>query len=444
MKIFLSLLLIIGVFGFSTEAQSGASRRSGNNTDKQKKNSTQTSTESAPVAEGEVQKNAAVSEAAAEITDDEVLLVDTNLVTVPISVSDRDGRFILDLKKEDFQIFENGKPQQIAYFARAEVPFTVALVLDVSYSAHFKIDQIETAAYRFVMSLRPSDKVMVVTFDDDYHVLAEPTNDRETLRRAINAAKTGQGTALYDSMSFIFERFGQIPGRKAVVLFTDGVDTTSRKSNYEKNLREAQELDTLIYTIHYDTYDDVQNASRMPPVLNPNPVPGSPVPFPQPGTRPTIPGTSQPIPIPQRRRTRTNDPNDPRYPRRDPNDPTDPSNYPGGRRDPNDPNDPRNRSIIIGGGSTPEEYRRGREYLEKLSANTGGRFYRADTYGNLGLAYDNIAEELRRQYSLGYYPETEGKAGEERQIKVKVNRPKVAVRSKGGYVVGRKKETAKK
>jgi hypothetical protein len=431
MKIFLSLILVVGVLCFSAAGQSGASRQSGSDS-KQKKNQTQTTAGD----EKEIQKSETTSEENA-ISDDEVLRVDTNLVTVPVSISDRDGRYILNLKKEDFQILENGKPQQIAYFAASEVPFTVALVLDVSFSTHFKIDEIETAAYRFVMNLRPADKVMVVTFDDEYHVLSEPTNDRETLRRAINAAKIGQGTALYDSMSFIFERFAQIPGRKAVVLFTDGVDTTSRKSNDLKNLREAQELDTLVYTIHYDTYEDVQNASRMPPVMSPNPVPGSPVPFPQPSQRPTIPGTNIPLPLPQRRTTTTRP--------RDPNDPNYPSNYPG-RRDPNDPNDPNNpnnRTVILGGGTTSAEYRRGKEYLEKLSSNTGGRFYQADTYGNLGLAYDNIAEELRRQYSLGYYPETEGKSGEQRRIKVKVNREKVAVRAKDGYIVGKKKEAAK-
>lgn len=419
MKIFLSLMLITGVLSFSVAAQSGTSRQSGNSGN-QKKNQSQTGTEPTTVVEK-------------AIADDEILRVDTNLVTVPVSVSDRDGRFILNLKKEDFQILENGKPQQIAYFAAAEVPFTVALVLDVSYSAHFKIDEIETAAYRFVMNLRPADKVMVVTFDDEYHVQCEPTNDRETLRRSINAAKTGQGTALHDTMSFLFERFAQIAGRKAIVLFTDGVDTTSRKSNEVKNLREAKEFDALLYAIHYNTYDDVQNASQMPPVIAPNPVPGSPIPYPQPSQRPTIPGTNIPLPLPQRRTTTGRDPNDPNYP----------PNYPG-RRDPNDPNDSNNRTVIMGGGTTAAEYRRGREYLEKLSANTGGRFYRADTYGNLGLAYDNIAEELRRQYSLGYYPETEGAPGEERRIKVKVNQEKTAVRAKDGYVVGKKKEAAQK
>ena len=427
MKIFLRMMLVLGILSYSVGAQSGANRNSGND-GRQKKNQPQTNSETPNASEKEIQKSdAATGENA--VIDDEVLRVDTNLVTVPVSVSDRDGRFILNLKKEDFQISENGKPQQSAYFAAAEVPFTVALILDVSYSAHFKIDEIETAAYRFVMNLRPADKVMIVTFDDEYHVQCEPTNDRETLRRAINGAKTGQGTALYDTMSFAFDRFAQIPGRKAIVLFTDGVDTTSRQSNDAKNLRQAQEHDALVYTIHYDTYEDVQNASRMPPIINPNPVPGSPIPYPQPSQRPTIPGTSIPLPLPQRRTTTRRDPNDPNYP---------------GRRDPNDPNDPNNRTVILGGGATAEEYRRGREYLEKLSANTGGRFYRADTYGNLGLAYDNIAEELRRQYSLGYYPETEAAPGEERRIKVKVNREKVAVRAKGGYIAGKKKEAVKK
>ena len=295
MKIFFKLWLISCVFCLSAAAQSGINRR---NTETQKKNQPPPAATPAPapmpapvtIEPDSNQDDAEPKDSASEaVTDDEILRVETNLVSIPVSVSDREGRFVLDLKKEDFQVFENGKPQEIAYFAATEQPFTVALVLDVSYSTHFKIEQIETAAYRFVMNLRPADKVMVVTFDDEFHVLSEPTNDRETLRRAINAAKIGRGTALYDTVDFTLGRFRKVKGRKAVLLFTDGVDTTSRESNDLDNLREAQESEALFYTIHYNTYEDVQDALRNPPIMTPNPVPGSPVPFPAPSKRPTIP-----------------------------------------------------------------------------------------------------------------------------------------------------------
>lgn len=411
MKILLSLALILCAFGFSLTV----SAQSGN----KKNERTAPKTEPQVKIEQSDSKNESVA-------DEEVLRFDTNLVTVPVTVSDCNGRFVPGLTKDDFQIFEDGKPQQIEYFAATEQPFTVALLLDVSLSASLKIDEIQGAAYFFVQQLRPADRVLVVSFDQEVQFLNEqPTSDRETLRQAIIKTKFGGGTSIYEAMRLTFERMRKIKGRKAIVVFTDGVDTTSRLTSDFDNLREAQELDALIYPIRYDTYEDVQamkNSTRVPSIINPNPVPGSPVPFPTPDPRkgPTIPGTDIQIPLPQRRtQTQTRD----RYP----DDPT-----ATGR-----PQDQRGRDTIpvLGGGDTPQEYQRAKEYLEKLAQNTGGRIYSADSKGALGRAFDQIAEELRRQYSLGYYPATEGKTGEVRRIKVKVNREKVAVSARGGYIV---------
>lgn len=423
-KIGLALILAILSLTLSVQAQSGANRQSNQ---EKKKRSTETN-----------QQTQAENSATETVSDDEIVNVNTDLVTIPVSVYDREGRFVPGLKKEDFQVFENNKQQEIAYFAPVEQPFTVALVLDVSLSTKFKIDQIQTAAYQFVMGLRPADKVMIVSFDEEVRFLSEPTNDRETLRLAINRARFGGGTSLYEAVYQTLERMKKIAGRKAIVLFTDGVDTSSRATNDADNLYQAQEFEGLIYTIHYDTYEDVQAQMRNPPILNPNPVPGSPVPLPT--QTPTIPGTNIPFPqLPQRRRDDgryPRNPSDPRYPG-DPNDPRNPN--------PQRPNDPTNRDprddrdvIITGGGTTSQEYRRGREYLDKLTANAGGRLYEANSALALSRAFDQIAEELRRQYSLGYYPQTEGRFGERRNIKVKVNRPKTAVRARETYTVGKK------
>ncbi|MBC7798870.1 MAG: VWA domain-containing protein, partial [Pyrinomonadaceae bacterium] len=346
--------------------------------------------------------------------------------TVPVSVSDREGRFIADLKKEDFQISENGKPQEIAYFGATEMPFTVALVLDVSLSASFKIDEIQTAAFLFVKQLRPNDRVLVISFDEQVHFLCEPTNDREKLRLAINQARFGQGTSLYNSVKMTFDRLKFIEGRKAIVLFTDGVDTTSRDANDGDNLRQSQEFDALVYPIHYDTYNDVQRIKNQPPpVVNPNPVPGSPVPLPT--SRQTIPGTNIPLPqMPQNGGGRT------------------------GRGTPTINDDRGTQTVgddremsLPGDGTSRQAYANGKQYLDKLAMNTGGRVYEADSKGNLANSFTGIAEELRRQYSLGYYPETSGKQGERRAVKVRVNRPKAVVRARGDYVVGKEKKKAR-
>jgi len=97
--------------------------------------------------------------------DDEVIKVSTDLVTTPVSVLDRQGRFIPGLKQKDFKIFENDVPQKITYFQSEEQPFTVILMIDVSPSTKYKIDEIHYAAMTFVNQLRPTDKVMVVAFD---------------------------------------------------------------------------------------------------------------------------------------------------------------------------------------------------------------------------------------------------------------------------------------
>jgi Ca-activated chloride channel family protein len=195
--------------------------------------------------------------------DVDVLRVDTTLVTVPVSVMDHNGRFIPDLKQDHFHMFEDGVEQQIAFFENAEQPFTVALILDVSDSTVAQLAQIKNAAAAFISELRADDRVMVVTFDKRITILCEPTSDRQLLGTAINRAQSGGGTSLYGAVDLVVrERFKRIRGRKAIVLFTDGVDTTSQNATYESTLHTAEELDALIYTIRYNTYADVAGAEK--------------------------------------------------------------------------------------------------------------------------------------------------------------------------------------
>ena len=99
---------------------------------------------------------------------------------------------------------------------------------------------------------------MVVSFSDRIRVLSQPTNDRHALRNAIRMTEPGSGTRLYDAVDMIInEHFNRIEGRKAIVLFTDGVDTTSKRASYESTVRDAEELDALIYPVEFDTYADM-------------------------------------------------------------------------------------------------------------------------------------------------------------------------------------------
>ncbi|MEP6788729.1 MAG: VWA domain-containing protein, partial [Acidobacteriota bacterium] len=113
--------------------------------------------------------------------DNEVIKVETNIVTLPVSVLDRDGRFISGLGKNDFKIFEDGVEQKVDYFQSVEQPFTVILLLDVSPSTQFKINEIQDAAITFINQLRSGDRVGVIAFDESVHVLSPVTGNRNQL-----------------------------------------------------------------------------------------------------------------------------------------------------------------------------------------------------------------------------------------------------------------------
>ena len=342
--------------------------------------------EGPPVLIGDNKKTGATPSATPPVDDDNgVIKVETNLVTMPVSVLDRDGRFISGLQQKDFEIFEDGIEQKVDYFQSVEQPFSVILLIDVSPSTSFRIEEIQNAAITFINQLRPGDRVMVISFDEKVHVLSPFTNDRAELSDAIHESHFGNGTSLYEAVDFVVnQQMQNVRGRKAVVLFTDGVDTTSRRASYDSTLQETEEADSLFYTIRYDTSHDGgggggghggygrggrQNNSGWGGIL---------------GT--ILSGGSV--------------------------------------------------NMGRGGGQSAADYEKGRKYLEGLAQNSGGREFEAQSMYNIDAAFSGIAEELRQQYSLGYYPENVGKLGDRKQIKIRVMRPGVVVRAKNSYIVG--------
>lgn len=322
-------------------------------------------------------------DSAISIDDSEIIKVDTQLVTIPVRVMDKKGRFVGGLAKENFKVFEDGVARELAMFSNEQQPFTVALVLDMSYSTTFKIAEIQEAAIAFIDQLRPQDKVMVVSFDEEVHMLCEATSDRQAIYRAIKSTKIATGTSLYEAVDRVMNhRMRRIDGRKAIILFTDGVDTTSRTANSLNNTSDAMELDALIYPIRYDTFADVQSMKSgkgqpMPPTVH-DPI--------------TLPGNI-PLPIPL---------------------PT--------------------RGTANSRGTSAEDYENAREFLDQLALRTGGTVYKASTTQYLSDVYSKIASELREYYSLGIYP-ADVKPGKVRKLKVKVDRDGLAVRARENYIV---------
>lgn len=388
--------LFLGFMGVNVLLISAQSRRvPTNDSGKANKRPAQTSPTPTPTPTPEDENTTNIEPVAVSepISEDDIIKVDTSIVTIPVKVLDRKNRFISGLNKADFKVWEDNVEQQIELFSNEEQPFTVALVLDMSFSAKFKAEEIQAAAISFISQLRPNDKVMVVSFDEEVHLLTEATTDRDRIYRAIKSTKIDFGTSVYEAMDLVInDRFRKMDGRKAIVLFSDGVDTSSRRAHDMNNLSDALELDALIYPIRYDTFSDVQ-AMKNKPVSSGKKLPGQ------------IPSkTKSPLPFPIPTQT---------------------------------------VGMMGDKGTTPEEYKKADEYLDQLAVRTGGRMFNADTTGNLTKAFADIAAELREFYSIGYYPKDEAEKGKKRKIKVKVKRENVAVKARDNYVIAKDEKTKK-
>lgn len=282
---------------------------------------------------------------------DEVVRVDTNLVTIPASAMDRQGRYVTDLRKEDFQIFEDGVEQEVAFFAPVEKPFTILFLLDTSSSMTLHKEDMGRAANAFVSQLRPDDHLIAATFYQWVDTLIQDAKVSE-VRKGVNL-KIRQGddcsTLIYDAVDNALKRMKKIHGRKAIVLFSDGIGAESI-ATAKGNLHDAEEMDVLIYTIQF-------------------------------GSFPAVP---------------------PRFV------------------------------------SSKAYFKRIEEingYMRDLAQKTGGRHYQVENISNLEETFGMVANELRRQYSLGYYPKNHPEVGQRRQIKVKMRLPNLVVRARDSYIV---------
>lgn len=392
-------------------------------------------------------------------SQDEVLKIDTALVTFSVIVSDASDVYVPDLNKAEFQIYEDGKLQEIAFFSTIKEPFHVVLMLDTSGSTEEKLSQIQQAASAFVDQLQPLDRIKLISFDDEVHEWGNFTNNRKELKSSIADMKPGKGTRLYDAMRLSLNYLARVNGRKAIVLFSDGVDYRSFDTRFDDNIRALEEAGIIVYPIRYDTRGETEALVRQQQSQGGSVVLSDIIKTPPIGTTPTtVPGETR-IPSVSRNggildRIRTNPPiiggrRDDRYP-----DNRYPDNrYPDNRnpdasgRIPDDrfpdasrsgSGSPNRRSSNDGVGVMLDNlYKTADDYLHQLALKSGGRLHRADTLGSLPEVFSNIANELRNQYSLGYYPTNQMRTGKYRKIQVKVSRKGAIVRTRPGYREGR-------
>jgi VWFA-related protein len=296
---------------------------------------------------------AAVSAGPHRQSDHDTLKVAVDLVNVQFTVTDRHGRFVPGLTKQDFLVEEDGRRQEIRNFAREnELPLTLAMLIDTSPSVRPVFDEEKTTAERFLETiLRPKDLALVMGFDREVTLVQDYTDNPRDLKRAVDDLQTGGGTSIYDAIYLACqEKLTQEAGRKAIILISDGEDTTS-KVKLNEALISAHKSDAVIYAIS-------------------NAVSGF--------------FTSGPY---------------------------------GGRR---------GRGRVYGGGGDIGT-------LKKFSEETGGTTFVVSNQNSFGKIFDQISEELRSQYSLGYVSTNTAKDGKYHQIKIVARGSGYTVRARKGY-----------
>jgi VWFA-related protein len=284
---------------------------------------------------------------------------EVNLVNLFATVRDKNKRIVTDLKQDNFKVFEDNHEETIAFFSKEmNLPITLGLLLDTSGSEQYMLGAIQDAGARFLHRiLKKGDEAMVISFDSDVDLLADFTDDRSILDRAINKARInvpgggyiagnpgpvgGQGmvgTALYDAIYLACgDKLNGEAGRKAIVVVTDAEDEGS-KVKLEEAIEAAQKTDTVIHVLF----------------------------------------------VADRR-------------------------FGGGRPD----------------------------VAHKLADETGGRMIAVNSEKKFEEGFDQIEEELRSQYTLGYYPSNTTKDGKFRRVRVDVDNHDYKVLARKGYYAPR-------
>jgi Ca-activated chloride channel family protein len=316
--------------------------------------------------------------------------INVQLVNVVATVTDSRGRYVSGLKASDFKVMEDGAPQEIAHFSSSnDQPVSVGIVLDSSISMERKMTTATRAVDRFLRDIHEDDDIFLMTFDQSVRVRQDFTSDREKLWAALDKVNLGSGTSLYDGVIAGVDKIrkGKYP-KKAILLISDGVDTTSER-DYSVARMAVRESEMLVYALGIAPDAGVRAPmSERPPVIINSPRGPATSPFPLPSPFPF------PFPIPGQRQ------------------------FPGG------------------GGSTDLDTVDMR-VLHSFADESGGKAWLIasdNRRDRLQAALDEIADELRNQYSIGYYPSHDLKDGKWHRIEIIPKNPSYHVRYKQDYL----------
>lgn len=188
-----------------------------------------------------------------------------DVVSLNITVTDRDGRFVTDLEATDFHVFEDGVQQEVTFFTKTQLPIALALLIDTSASMDEKMATAQEAAIGFAQRLRPEDLAEIVDFDSRVDILQRFTNDILELERAVRQTSAGGSTSLYNAIYIALRELAKAPlreadvRREAIIVLSDGEDTSSLVT-FDEVLELAKRSDTAIYSIGLQS-DDIRARS---------------------------------------------------------------------------------------------------------------------------------------------------------------------------------------
>jgi VWFA-related protein len=334
------------------------------------------------------------------------IAIDARLVNLPVVVRDKKGALVQNLTKEDFTLQVDGKPQTIRYFDKdTNLPLILGLMVDTSQSQRDVIDEERTASSTFLdqMMTTPKDKAFIMQFARQTELLQDLTSSRPLLQAALkeidtpgnnsdasddSSRRTRGGTTLYDALFLASdELMSKQTGRKALIILSDGVDRNS-KENLVKSIEAAQRADTIIYAIYFkgeESHPQNNNQQR---------------------GRGGYPGGGYPG-----------------------------GGYPGGGY-------PGGGGRFPGGGNRggnypSESHVDGKKILERMAHETGGRLFEVKKNQDVAQIYNQIAEELRAQYRLGYTPTQDAAADGYHQIDLSVRQKGLLIQTRDGYYAGK-------
>lgn len=308
------------------------------------------------------------------------LKVDVRLVNVVATVTDEKGRYVAELTPEDFIVEDDGVRQEIGHFSQdQDIPVSVGLVLDTSGSMERKIGTAVAAVDRFIRTIHEDDDIFLMTFAGRPVFRQNFTDDREKLSRALSRIHVGGGTALYDALVEGLDRI--VEGRhdkQAILLITDGEDTSS-DVNFDQAAQAVRESERLVYCL------GISPGSYGPLTEH------VPIPWPLP---PVILG---------------------------------PRGGPRGGRQPSSRRDTVDMNV-----------------LETFADSSGGKAFllsgtwREGRDRQIGRVLNEIADELRNQYTIGYYPSHSKDDGRFHSLQIRTTSDRYHVRARKGYFAPKK------